>query len=911
MAAYRRVLFRIGFVIGVAVVAAACHENGTVFAVDTTTDTIDANAGDGLCADASGDCSLRAAIMEANARPGTEKIALVDGLTYSLSIAGRNEDASASGDLDILEQVVIDGDATVDAGAYDRVFDIRHSTGLVELIDVTITGGDEDSGSAVRVAEAGATLLQRATVTGNSGSLALEGVVHVDAGVALLDSVTIHDNDGATIGAFPVVIDGGSGHLINTTIATGADHFGAAILVADGSLAARATTIVIGPGGDPAVGVDVRSGAAAVVGSSIVLVPPTAQACSGPVTSAGGNVVSDATCGFAAAGDVENTDPLLGPLADNGGPVVTFLPGGASPAVDRVANCASAVDARGVARPQGTGCDSGAVERAAMAPCSGRVPSSDLSGCDLSGLDLSGLDLTGSDLSGADLTGADLTGTVITDVDLTNAVLTAVTWVDVVSGGLVGQPSATSAGVKVQFGFVFGPGVDLSGETLGVYGDNLDLTDVDLSGADLSDVTFETLDLTDVSLIGADLTDARFLSATLLRVDATDAVAVGARFVSVENCPDFSGSDLLEVDLTRADLSGAYFCNSEFDDVELQDAVLGTATFDDATRTSRLSGDPVSLPTGFEIIAGHFFGPGAVIDGSGNLSAADLSGRTLVGTINDSDLTYTDFSGSDLRGLAITDSVATIADFGDARMTGMWFTGNGVAAANFDGADLTGIRTRDLVYSPVLPSPWVLHEGWLLGPWAEPQGVGSGWAGDDLSGVDLTGARIVGAQLTGTDLTDASLAGAEFISVTWSGTTCPDGSNSDTNGSGSCIGHEVPENYVIDAGGVGLDGAVFAWADVVDDPSLTYLGGDQIVNGVGTDWFLDGVLFRDGDLAPPYTFSNNTPQLPFGVPFNGEQSGSGTTFVLTPGDHVIESIGSTAGGTTVSRATFRVLPSPS
>ena len=37
------------------------------FAVDVTTDTPDANPGDGVCADAGGNCSLRAAVMEANA----------------------------------------------------------------------------------------------------------------------------------------------------------------------------------------------------------------------------------------------------------------------------------------------------------------------------------------------------------------------------------------------------------------------------------------------------------------------------------------------------------------------------------------------------------------------------------------------------------------------------------------------------------------------------------------------------------------------------------------------------------------------------------------------------------------------------------------------------------------------------
>jgi hypothetical protein len=54
----------------------------------------------------------------------------------------------------------------------------------------------------------------------------------------------------------------------------------------------------------------------------------------GPVASGGHNIDSDGSRGLTAAGDMPNTDPLLGPLADNGGPTLThaLLPG--SPAID-------------------------------------------------------------------------------------------------------------------------------------------------------------------------------------------------------------------------------------------------------------------------------------------------------------------------------------------------------------------------------------------------------------------------------------------------------------------------------------------------------------------------------------------------------------------------------------------------
>lgn len=44
------------------------------FTVDSTADAVDVNPGDGVCAAASGPCTLRAAIMEANAFGGPDII---------------------------------------------------------------------------------------------------------------------------------------------------------------------------------------------------------------------------------------------------------------------------------------------------------------------------------------------------------------------------------------------------------------------------------------------------------------------------------------------------------------------------------------------------------------------------------------------------------------------------------------------------------------------------------------------------------------------------------------------------------------------------------------------------------------------------------------------------------------------
>jgi hypothetical protein len=82
------------------------------------------------------------------------------------------------------------------------------------------------------------------------------------------------------------------------------------------------------------------------------------------ITSQGYNMSSDASCPFTQGSDLNSTDAMLGPLADNGGDTDTQAPSAFSPAIDRipVADCSTAADQRGVSRPQGGACDVGAVE---------------------------------------------------------------------------------------------------------------------------------------------------------------------------------------------------------------------------------------------------------------------------------------------------------------------------------------------------------------------------------------------------------------------------------------------------------------------------------------------------------------------------------------------------------------------
>lgn len=82
----------------------------------------------------------------------------------------------------------------------------------------------------------------------------------------------------------------------------------------------------------------------------------------GYLNSVSFSLLQDNSCGSHPT-DVVGVDPLLGPLADNGGPTETHALLPDSPAID-LANCIPgiAVDQRGVMRPQGARCDSGAFE---------------------------------------------------------------------------------------------------------------------------------------------------------------------------------------------------------------------------------------------------------------------------------------------------------------------------------------------------------------------------------------------------------------------------------------------------------------------------------------------------------------------------------------------------------------------
>jgi len=156
LALFANVLVCFVFVLSPLASPANAEVNAT-FTVTTNSDVVDATPGDGVCETVTGNgmCTLRAAIMEANALIGEDIIEL-PAATYALTIPGADEDLGATGDLDITESLSIrgqyQGNTTIDAeGLADRVFDISGTGVTVYISRVKITNGSvTGDGGAIR-----------------------------------------------------------------------------------------------------------------------------------------------------------------------------------------------------------------------------------------------------------------------------------------------------------------------------------------------------------------------------------------------------------------------------------------------------------------------------------------------------------------------------------------------------------------------------------------------------------------------------------------------------------------------------------------------------------------------------------------------------------------------------------------
>ncbi len=193
------------------------------YTVTTTDDTVDNNPGDGICADVEGECSLRAAIQEANASRVAAIIKLDKNATYQLTLAGADEDEGATGDLDVTTNIVLQGNnATIDAMQLDRAFDVA-SGGRLLVDRVTIMNGLVDAASGGAIRSAGNLSVQRSTLMSNdaTGAGASGGAIFNDGGIAEIDRSTLTDNEAERAGG-AVEANGGLTVIARTDVLSNA-----------------------------------------------------------------------------------------------------------------------------------------------------------------------------------------------------------------------------------------------------------------------------------------------------------------------------------------------------------------------------------------------------------------------------------------------------------------------------------------------------------------------------------------------------------------------------------------------------------------------------------------------------------------------------------------------------------------
>jgi hypothetical protein len=156
------------------------------FTVNSTLDNPDVSV-DGLCADQNGNCTLRAAVMEANAHPGAgahTTVTLHGGLPYTLTRPKSNPDDHSNGDLDVVVNLQINGDGPettiIDGNLQDRVFHVGGS-GSLFLHGVTIRKGYPwaavhfNGGGAILVDAGGHLELTRCVIEMNDSSISGSG----------------------------------------------------------------------------------------------------------------------------------------------------------------------------------------------------------------------------------------------------------------------------------------------------------------------------------------------------------------------------------------------------------------------------------------------------------------------------------------------------------------------------------------------------------------------------------------------------------------------------------------------------------------------------------------------------------------------------------------------------------------
>lgn len=149
---------------------AACEPSPICEPLYVVTKTDDTN--DGVCS--TSDCSLREAVDNANDCAGAQSIELPAG-NYPLTLFGSGEDLNETGDLDITDDLTIQGDGapSISGEGQDRIFEI-FSPATVELNLLIMINGNDQLGGAVH--NHSTTTIINSSIHDNDAEVPLGGV---------------------------------------------------------------------------------------------------------------------------------------------------------------------------------------------------------------------------------------------------------------------------------------------------------------------------------------------------------------------------------------------------------------------------------------------------------------------------------------------------------------------------------------------------------------------------------------------------------------------------------------------------------------------------------------------------------------------------------------------------------------
>ena len=262
----------------------------------------------------------------------------------------------------------------LDGGARGRVINITSTSARVTLSKVTIQNGFASPGGGVK--NSGTLTISNSTLTANHTSIlgSSSGGGIFNTGTLTISNTTLSGNSSpSSNGGGGGVYSSGPGSTVTINNSTFSGNTAAKGGGIDNVRTFGSSNVTINNStfsGNKG-GIDNVEGGVFLQNS--IIANNTIGNCSGAITSNGYNLSSDSTCNFNGPGDLNNTDPMLGPLQNNGGPTQTQALLSGSPAIDagNPNGCTDGngnllkTDQRGAPRPDKedtSGCDMGAYE---------------------------------------------------------------------------------------------------------------------------------------------------------------------------------------------------------------------------------------------------------------------------------------------------------------------------------------------------------------------------------------------------------------------------------------------------------------------------------------------------------------------------------------------------------------------